>query len=174
MSKGKVLKTIITGEGGVGKTTLLHRYIEGKFIVDTKMTIGVEFFLKELDIDGEKVLLQIWDFGGQERFRFLLKNYAKGAKGALFLFDLTRPVSLESIEEWLEICRGEDPRVPVLLIGSKADLSESVVLDESFIHKFKDKYDLFDFMKVSSKTGDNVESAFECLAREIVRQINTQ
>jgi len=73
--KPRVLKIITTGEGGVGKTTLLHRYVEGKFLADTRMTLGVEFFLKEIDLDGNKVLLQIWDFGGQERFRFLLKNY---------------------------------------------------------------------------------------------------
>ncbi|GAH39257.1 unnamed protein product, partial [marine sediment metagenome] len=89
MSKPRVLKIITTGEGGVGKTTLLHRYVEGIFLADTKMTLGVEFFLKELDLDGNKILLQIWDFGGQERFRFLLQNYIMGAKGALLLFDLT-------------------------------------------------------------------------------------
>ncbi|MHA1105955.1 MAG: Rab family GTPase [Promethearchaeota archaeon] len=168
----KVIKIIITGNGGVGKTTLLHRYIEGKFLVNTYMTIGVEFFIKELDVDGSKVLMQIWDFGGQERFRFLLKNYAKGTKGALFLFDLTRPLSLESIDEWIDICRSEDPTVPILLIGSKADLEDSASLDEEYIQYMQNKYDLFNFIKISSKTGRNVEKAFRQIAEKVVKSIS--
>lgn len=174
MSKVKVLKIIITGNGGVGKTTLLHRYIEGKFLVNTYMTIGVEFFIKELEFEENKLLLQIWDFGGQERFRFLLKNYAKGVKGALFLFDLTRPLSLESIEEWIEICRSEDPSVPILLVGSKADLEESSLIDESYIQGIKQKYSLFDFIKISSKTGRNVDKVFSLIAEEVVRLIRDE
>lgn len=169
----KVIKIIITGNGGVGKTTLLHRYIEGKFLVNTYMTIGVEFFIKELDIDGSKVLMQIWDFGGQERFRFLLRNYAKGTKGALFLFDLTRPLSLEQIEDWIDICRSEDPTVPILLIGSKADLEDSTTsLDEEYIQNMQNKYDLFNFIKISSKTGRNVEKAFRQIAEKVVQSIS--
>ncbi|MBY9003959.1 MAG: GTP-binding protein [Candidatus Lokiarchaeota archaeon] len=171
MSTVKVLKIIITGEGGVGKTTLLHRYIEGKFLVNTYMTIGVEFFIKELEVDDNKILLQIWDFGGQERFRFLLKNYAKGTKGALFLFDLTRPLSLENIDNWIEICRSEDPTIPILLIGSKADLEESFSLDEDFIQNMKNNYNFFDFIKISSKTGENVDNAFKIIAEKVINSI---
>ncbi|MHA1671021.1 MAG: Rab family GTPase [Promethearchaeota archaeon] len=173
MSKmSKIIKIIITGNGGVGKTTLLHRYVEGKFLVNTYMTIGVEFFIKELDIDGSKVLLQIWDFGGQERFRFLLKNYAKGTKGALFLFDLTRPLSLGSIEEWIDICRSEDPTIPILLVGSKADLEDSPSLNEEYIQNRQHAFDLFDFIRVSSKSGSNVDEAFRLIAEKVVKSIN--
>ncbi len=96
MPKKYILKILTAGEGGVGKTTLLHRYVEGKFSGDTKMTIGVEFFLKEMELDGNQCTLQLWDFGGQERFRFLLDSYVMGAKGALLMFDLTRPMTLEN------------------------------------------------------------------------------
>ena len=169
MDKGKVYKVLIGGDGGVGKTTLLHRYIERKFIIATKMTIGVEFFIKELEVEGKKILLQIWDFGGQERFRFLLNNYARGAKGALFLFDLTRPVSLEKIEEWLKIFRVEDQDVPILLIGSKLDLMEKMVIEQTFIEEIKNKFNLFEFLKVSSKTGENVDLAFHKIAQKILK-----
>jgi len=174
MSTVKVLKIIITGNGGVGKTTLLHRYIDGKFLVNTYMTIGVEFFIKELNIDNNKILLQIWDFGGQERFRFLLKNYAKGTKGALFLFDLTRPLSLIDIDDWIDICRSEDPTVPILLIGSKADLEESCSFDEEFVQNLRHKYNLFDFLKISSKTGKNVDEAFKLIAEKVIKSINEE
>jgi len=171
MVKTKVLKTLIAGEGGVGKTTLLHRYIEGVFMKDTKMTIGVEFHLKELIIDDTKVLLQIWDFGGQERFRFLLKSYAKGAKGAVIMFDLTRPLTLENIEDWVNICRGDQPDFPIIFVGSKTDLTEFINIEEDFILEILDKYNLFNYIRVSSKTGQNVEFTFELLAREIIKYI---
>ncbi len=169
MIKSKVLKTIIAGDGEVGKTTMLHRYIKGKFIEGLHMTIGVEFFLKELELEGENVMLQIWDFGGQERFRFLLKNYARGAKGALLMFDLTRPVTLENLDQWVEICRDENPELPIIFLGTKLDLFNLITVKDEFALTYKEKYNLFDFLKISSKTGDNVELAFELLAKEIIK-----
>jgi len=171
MSKPRVLKIITTGEGGVGKTTLLHRYVEGKFLADTKMTLGVEFFLKELDLDGNKILLQIWDFGGQERFRFLLQNYIMGAKGALFLFDLTRPFSLTCIDEWVKLCRRENLDLPILLLGSKADLTDLITINDMYVLEIKEYYEMFDHLRISSKTGENTDLAFELLAKEIIRKI---
>ncbi len=171
MIKSKVLKTIIAGDGGVGKTTMLHRYIKGKFIEGLHMTIGVEFFLKELELEGENVMLQIWDFGGQERFRFLLKNYAKGAKGALLMFDLTQPVTLENLDQWVEICRDENPELPIIFLGTKLDLFNLITVKDEFALTYKEKYNLFDFLKISSKTGDNVELAFELLAKEIIKDL---
>lgn len=169
MTKPKVLKTIIAGDGGVGKTTLLHRYVEGKFIADTRMTIGVQFHLKEFTIGQDQIYFQIWDFGGQERFRFLLTNYAKGAKGALLLFDLTRFQTLENIKEWVDICRAENSDLPILFIGSKLDLIDSVKKIDEFALDMKNEYNLFDYIKVSSKTGENVEIAFRKLANKILQ-----
>ncbi|MHA1256492.1 MAG: Rab family GTPase [Promethearchaeota archaeon] len=169
MSKSIVLKVLTGGDGGVGKTTLLHRYVEGKFSSETKMTIGVEFFLKELMIDDQKVLLQLWDFGGQERFRFLLKSYVIGARGALLMFDLTRAMSLERIPEWVNICRKENPKLPILFLGSKADLSDDMNISKDYIMSYKEDFNLYDYLEVSSKTGQNVESAFESVTREILK-----
>lgn len=171
MSKPKVFKTIIAGDGGVGKTTLLHRYIEGKFIENLRMTIGVEFFLKTLEIDGLDITLQIWDFGGQQRFRFLLKNYARGAKGSLLLFDPTRPITLKRVGEWVEICRSEDPNLPILFIGSKSDLEESIILSDEFFANFRQTYNFFDYLRISSKTGENVDLAFRLLTKKIIHHV---
>ncbi|MFX1496456.1 MAG: Rab family GTPase [Promethearchaeota archaeon] len=171
MSKPKVFKIIIAGDGGVGKTTLLHRYIEGKFIENLRMTIGVEFFLKTLEIDGLDITLQIWDFGGQQRFRFLLKNYARGAKGSLLLFDPTRPITLKRVGEWVEICRSEDPNLPILFIGSKSDLEESIILSDEFFANFRQTYNFFDYLRISSKTGENVDLAFRLLTKKIIHHV---
>ncbi|MFW9901211.1 MAG: Rab family GTPase [Candidatus Thorarchaeota archaeon] len=171
MEKPILLKVITAGDGGVGKTTLLYRYIEGKFLVDTKMTIGVEFFLKELKIDGKKILLQVWDFGGQDHFRPLLSNYATGARGALMLFDLTRPSSLSRIDQWVNICRQNNPGIPIIFLGTKLDLIDVNTIREEFALKYMEKYDFFNYLEISSKTGKNVNLAFELLAKELVKNL---
>lgn len=171
MPESILLKVVTAGEGGVGKTTLLYRYIEGRFLADTLMTIGVEFFLKELNIEDKKILLQVWDFGGQDHFRPLLKNYAKGARGALLLFDLTRPSSLDRIEQWVNICRQENPDIPIIFLGTKLDLKDQVTIEDDFALKFKEDYNFFEYLKISSKTGENVQLAFELLGKELVKKL---
>ena len=171
MTKPIVLKVLTAGEGGVGKTTLLHRYVEGKFSSETKMTIGVEFFLKELEIDGQPVMLQLWDFGGQDRFRFLLESYVIGARGALLMFDLTRPMTLDNIEQWVNICRKQDPNLPILFLGTKLDLVDEISIEKDYISEIQDHFSLFDYLEISSKTGENVASSFECITREVLRRI---
>ncbi|MHA1297725.1 MAG: GTP-binding protein [Promethearchaeota archaeon] len=170
MPKKFILKLLTAGDGGVGKTTLLHRYVEGKFSAETKMTIGVEFFLKEIQVDGQDCTLQLWDFGGQERFRFLLESYVLGAKGALLMFDLTRPITLENLEQWVSICRKSDPSLPILFLGTKSDLVDEIMVDDDYALEFKERFNLFDYLRVSSKTGENVEKAFELLTRKILER----
>ncbi|MHA1197292.1 MAG: GTP-binding protein [Promethearchaeota archaeon] len=144
--------------------------MEGKFSAETKMTIGVEFFLKEIQVDGQDCTLQLWDFGGQERFRFLLESYVLGAKGALLMFDLTRPITLENLEQWVSICRKSDPSLPILFLGTKSDLVDEIMVDDDYALEFKERFNLFDYLRVSSKTGENVEKAFELLTRKILER----
>jgi len=170
MTKKFILKILTAGEGGVGKTTLLHRFVEGQFSADTKMTIGVEFFLKEIELDGKQCTLQLWDFGGQERFRFLLESYVLGAKGALLMFDLTRPMTLENLQQWVTICRKGDENLPILFIGTKIDLANDIMVDDDYALSFQEKFKLFDYMKISSKSGQNVLEAFELLTKKILER----
>ncbi|TFG01253.1 MAG: GTP-binding protein [Promethearchaeota archaeon] len=168
MPKKFILKILTAGEGGVGKTTLLHRYVEGKFSAETKMTIGVEFFLKEIEVDGKQCTLQLWDFGGQERFRFLLESYVLGAKGALLMFDLTRPMTLENLQQWVNIVRRSDSNLPILFLGTKLDLVNDVMVDDDYALQFKEKFNLFKYLKISSKSGENVFESFELITRTIL------
>ena len=115
-------------------------------------------------------MLQLWDFGGQEQFRFMLERYALGAKGALILFDLTRYMTLENIEEWVRICRKGDNNLPIILIGSKLDLVDDIVVDDDRALEIKERFEFIDFIKVSSKTGERVEGVFEQLARLILKE----
>lgn len=171
MSKPMIIKCITAGDGGVGKTTLLYRYVEGRFLADTRMTLGVEFFIKEVNVGRKKINLQVWDFGGQEHFRPLLKNYALGARGALLLFDLTRPSSLDKIDQWVNICREDNPNIPIIFLGTKLDLTDLISVDDSYALRFKTKYNFLDYLKISSKTGENVNLAFKMLAKELIRNL---
>ncbi|MHA1658233.1 MAG: Rab family GTPase [Promethearchaeota archaeon] len=170
MPKKFILKILTAGEGGVGKTTLLRRFVEGQFSAQTKMTIGVEFFLKEIELDSKQCTLQLWDFGGQERFRFLLESYVLGAKGALLMFDLTRPITLDNLEQWVKIVRKWDPDLPILFIGTKIDLDDEIMVEDDYANMFKEQFDLFDYFKISSKSGENVSEVFKVITRKILER----
>ncbi len=169
MPKNYIYKIATAGEGGVGKTTLLQRYVEGKFNEKTKLTIGVEFFSKELDFEGNHFILQLWDFGGQERFRFMIDGYITGVKGVLLMFDLTRMDSLNNLQEWVKILRKQNANLPLLFVGTKLDLANYEDINNDYIIDLKNKYNCYDFIKVSSKTGENVKETFEKIVYAILR-----
>jgi len=154
---------LMLGDASVGKTSLTIRYISGFFQEDLKLTIGVDFYSKTTSFKDKKVKLQIWDFGGEERFRFLLSQYCKGANGAFFLYDITNQVSLDHLPDWTQIIRENAGDIPIMLIGSKVDLNEfrAVPRDDGILAA--KKYNLASFVELSSKTGENVENAFQVI-----------
>jgi len=170
MSESSFIKVIIAGDGACGKTTLLYRYVQGNFLTNTKMTLGVDFMLKELTMGRYHITLQIWDFGGQAHFRHLLQQYSLGAQGALLVFDLTRVNTLNNIEEWVSICRKYNKELPILLLGAKLDLEDDIKVDDDYIEKIKDSYNLFHYLKVSSKSGINVSESFDILTEVILKK----
>jgi small GTP-binding protein len=141
---------------------------------DLKLTIGVDFYSKIIDFKGKKVKLQIWDFGGEERFRFLLSQYCKGANAAFFLYDITSKASLGHLASWTSIIREHAGSIPITLIGSKLDLEEfRVVLRDDGILAAK-KYNMGGFVELSSKTGQNVEKAFELMTETLFEKYNPE
>ncbi|MHA2390755.1 MAG: Rab family GTPase [Promethearchaeota archaeon] len=173
MPAKSTFKIIVAGDGGVGKTTLLHRYIENRFKFDTKMTIGVEIFNKIVNFGtGSYCSLQIWDFSGQERFKFLLDSFVMGTRGALVLFDLTRsPRFLERIDGWVNLIERQNKKIPMVLIGTKADLEEKILVNEDAISNLMTKHNFLKYYTTSSKTGLNVNEAFYFLTLELNKQI---
>ncbi len=171
MAKQFVFKILTAGEGGVGKTTLLHRYVNGIFNENLKMTVGVEFFEKELATDKGQCFLQLWDFGGQARFRFLIESYVRGAKGALLMFDLTRINSLEKIDEWVNILQQHNKNLPILFVGTKCDIIDQITVDDEYIQSIMEEFNFFSYLKISSKTGYNTEYALKILIDKIFQNI---
>lgn len=166
--KNYIFKILLSGNGGAGKTSLLRRYVDGYFDESTIMTVGVDFFIKELICEDAHCLLQLWDLGGQERFRYLLENFVMGARGALLLFDLTRMPKIGDILEWVNIARLHDLNLPILLIGTKLDLEDLIAVDDESALHLKNTFNMVDFIKTSAKTGYNVEKAFEMITKKLV------
>ncbi len=163
-----LFKILVTGEGAVGKTSLLRRYVDGFFDDSTIMTVGVEFFIKEIIFDDVHCSLQLWDLGGQKRFRYLLENYVMGARGALLLFDLTRMPKIGDILEWVNIARLHDINLPIILVGSKNDLEDLMAVDDESALHIKNAFNMIDYIKTSAKSGHNIELPFEILARKLI------
>ncbi|MBD3343073.1 MAG: GTP-binding protein [Candidatus Lokiarchaeota archaeon] len=163
-------KVMMLGDASVGKTSLTLRYISGFFLKDLKLTIGVDFYSKTINFQDKKVKLQIWDFGGEERFRFLLSQYCKGANGAFFLYDITNSITLDHLPDWTQIIREHAGDIPIMLIGSKCDLEEFRSVSREEGNLAAKKYNLASFIELSSKTGENVEKAFELMTEILIER----
>ena len=170
-------KMCIFGDGGVGKTTLVNRYLTGLFKGDTTLTIGVEFHIKKLNVDGKNLTLQIWDFAGEKQFRFLLPSYVRGASAGIFMYDITRYSSLKNLESWLEVfkegLRGdmEDINdIPLVMIGGKLDLEYKRAVSREIAIEIAKKHNFEAFLETSSKSGRNVEIAFESIGSSLVKK----
>ncbi|MBY8984351.1 MAG: GTP-binding protein [Candidatus Lokiarchaeota archaeon] len=162
-----IFKILITGNATVGKTSLLRRYVDGMFDDSSVMTVGVDFFTKELSIDNAHCSLQLWDLGGQQRFRHLLDSFVMGARGALLLFDLTNIPKIGDILEWVNIARLHDINLPIILVGTKNDLEDFIAVDDESALHIKNTFNMRDYIKISSKTGYNVEELFNLLAKRL-------
>ncbi|MFX1296987.1 MAG: Rab family GTPase, partial [Promethearchaeota archaeon] len=161
-------KVILLGDSGVGKRQLTQRFLTNLFRSDSKMTIGVNFEVKSLEVDDHRIKLQIWDFGGEERFRFLLSAYVRGANGALFIYDVTNPRSLDLIDDWLMVIRREIKQehiFPIIVVGivSELDAERQISAEEGI--KIAKSRGADGFIECSPKTGENVEETFEALTR---------
>ncbi|XP_051529606.1 ras-related protein Rab-37-like [Myxocyprinus asiaticus] len=164
-------KTILVGDSGVGKTSLLVQFDQGKFIPGSfSATVGIGFTNKVLTVDELKVKLQIWDTAGQERFRSVTHAYYRDAQALLLLYDITSRSSFDNTRAWLtEIHEYAQDDVIIMLLGNKSDMSSSRVIRREDGEKLAREYGVI-FLETSAKTGLNVDHAFITVGKELVRR----
>ncbi|MGV9171515.1 MAG: Rab family GTPase [Promethearchaeia archaeon] len=169
-----LFKLTLFGNGGVGKTSLVTRYLRGVFNDKTAMTIGVDFHTKKIKIGDMIVSLQIWDFAGEDRFRFLLPSYLRGANGGIFMYDITRFSSIKDFDAWLDVLRTEAEKevrdIPIMLVGGKSDLENKRVITKEEGRKLMEEKGLCDFFECSAKTGENVEKIFKSITKTMLER----
>ena len=166
-----LFKLLIIGDSGVGKSSLLLRFADNTFSGSYITTIGVDFKIRTVTIDGQRIKLQIWDTAGQERFRAVTRSYYRGAAGALMVYDITRRSTYNHLSSWLTDTRNlTNPSTVIFLIGNKCDLEGQRDVTYEEAKQFADENGLM-FVEASAKTGQNVEEAFLETARKIYQSI---
>jgi len=165
----KLFKLVLIGDSGAGKTALLNRFADEKFVEEVPGSMGIEFKFRFVTIGGKTIKLQLWDTAGQERFRTVTAAYYRGADGIILCYDVTSMDSFDHVEEWLsEVNRHASEGTRKLLIGNKIDLADKkeVPLDNG--QRFADKIDI-PFVETSAKTGAGVNAAFMQLTEAIIK-----
>lgn len=163
-----LLKYLIIGNSGVGKSCLLLRYADDVYTDKHIITIGVDFKIKTLTINGQKVKANIWDTAGQERFKNITASYYKGASGVMLVYDITDKESFNNLNSWLiEVEKNAPNNVYKILVGNKSDLNDKRQVSTDEGKEFADTYHM-KFLETSAKNAANVEEAFTTMTKEII------
>lgn len=165
---------MLIGNSGVGKSCLLLRFSDDTYTNDYISTIGVDFKIKTVELDGKTVKLQIWDTAGQERFRTITSSYYRGSHGIIIVYDVTDQESFNGVKMWLqEIDRYATSTVLKLLVGNKCDMSDKRVVEYDVAKEFAEANKM-PFLETSALDSTNVEEAFLTMARQIKESMTQQ
>ncbi|XP_072291517.1 RAB33B, member RAS oncogene family a [Eucyclogobius newberryi] len=179
----RIFKIIVIGDSGVGKTCLTYRFCAGKFPEKTEATIGVDFRERLVEIDGEKIKIQLWDTAGQERFRkSMVQHYYRNVHAIVFVYDVTNAASFHSLPVWIEECQQHalGSEVPRILVGNKCDLQDSLQVCTDTAQQFADSHSMPLFETSAKSPGgpeegghrdsDHVEAIFMTVAHKLKSQ----
>lgn len=173
-SYAKSFKIVLLGEGAVGKTSLMLRYTENKFINEHISTIQAAFASKQLIVDNERVELAIWDTAGQERFHALGPIYYRDSHGALLVYDITDRHSFERVKKWVEeLLQMLGDTVTLFVVGNKVDLESSRVISVEEAASYASSINT-QFLECSAKTNEGVDEVFDAIATAILKKAREQ
>lgn len=165
-----LFKLLLIGDSGVGKTCVLFRFSDDTFNTTFISTIGIDFKIKTVELQGKKIKLQIWDTAGQERFHTITTSYYRGANGILLVYDITNPKSFDNISKWLRnINEHASEDVERMLIGNKCDMEEKRLISKERGEKVAEENGI-KFYETSAKENVNIEHAFITLAEDILNK----
>ena len=166
----KTFKILTIGESGVGKTCILRRFVENKFLKNHLATIGIDFKTKTLNINNQEIKLKIWDTAGEERFRNITTQYYKGADGIVLIYDVTDDASYEKIRDWMEQILANTKRedIGLVLLGNKCDMEPRAVSEEQG-NKLAEELNV-NYFETSALNGNGINEAFESLTKDIMKR----
>lgn len=162
-----LFKLLLIGDSGVGKTSILFKFSEDTFSTAFISTIGIDFKIRTIEVDGKKIKLQVWDTAGQERFRTITTAYYRGAMGIMLVYDVSNTKSFENISNWIrniEMHATQD--VELMILGNKCDINEKRQVSKEKGEQLALQHSI-KFMETSAKANINIEEAFTTLARDI-------
>lgn len=169
-----LLKILLIGDEDVGKTAILFRFCDDAFNASFISTIGIDFKIKTVEVNGKVVKLQIWDTAGQERFKTITYSYLRGAHGVMLVYSVTSRQSFESITAWkenlekIEVANIED--IEMILVGNNCENTEERMVDHESGRAFADEIGL-NFFEISAKTNINIEISFMTLVTQILNKL---
>lgn len=168
-----LFKMLIIGDAGVGKSCLLLRYADNEFSECYISTIGVDFKIRTVEMDGKVIKLNMWDTAGQERFKTITATFYRGAHGVILVFDLTDMESFQNLSGWFkEIDKYGGNRVAKLLVGNKSDMKDKRVVSYEMAQEFANQMGV-PYLETSAKTATNVEQAFMTMTAEMKKVFDT-
>ncbi|KAI9890100.1 MAG: Rab GTPase ypt7 [Vezdaea aestivalis] len=174
--KKVLLKVIILGDSGVGKTSLMNQYVNKKFSTSYKATIGADFLTKEVHVDDRVVTMQLWDTAGQERFQSLGVAFYRGADCCVLVYDVNNSKSFDTLDGWRdEFLIQASPRdtesFPFVVLGNKIDVEDSKrMISQKRAMTFCQSKGGIPYFETSAKEAMNVEEAFQVIARNALAQ----
>ena len=165
-----MVKVVLVGDSGVGKTNIMSKYLKNQFKEDSKATVGVEFGSKQFTVENHQIKAQIWDTAGQERYKAITSAYYKGAKGAFVVYDITRKNTFETVNKWVsDISAAADKKITLILIGNKNDLEDQRQVTKEMGEEKAKELGLA-FMETSACSGENLDKAFQLMINEIYKK----
>ncbi|XP_071833429.1 ras-related protein Rab-15-like [Apostichopus japonicus] len=165
-----LIRLLLIGESGVGKTCMLCRFTEEGFISPHISTIGIDFKMKTLLIGGVRARIQIWDTAGQERFDTVTAQYFRRAQGVILVYDITNEASFRNLYKWINMMHANAPDdMEVLLVGNKSDAEAQRAVSKEEAENLAKSHSM-DYIEVSAHQGNNIYQAFSKLAETVLRR----
>ena len=163
-----LFKLLIVGDPGVGKSSIMTRYVGEDFEECTTGTVGLDFRIRIIQLNGIRIRLQIWDSAGHERYRPLTTTYYRGSDGIVIVYDITDDQTFEHVTSWVEeVNRFTDKDVPKIVVGNKCDLNTRISVDNERAREYAKNNGMFLF-QTSAKSSKNIENAFEQLVSMMI------
>lgn len=167
-----LIKLLVIGDSGVGKSCILSRFVDDTFSPSFVTTIGIDFKIKTMEIDGKYYKLQIWDTAGQERFRTITNAYYRGAMGIILVYDVTNTKSFQNVRQWIHnIDQNTDSVVSKILVGNKCDSNDQRTVTKNMLEEEAKKYDI-PYIEVSAKNNINVDNIFLNITKSIKKRLD--